>query len=78
MKINASDRTYVSDAKGVWRVLDYSQNGVEYSEIYQPSLEVKHEIEPSVPALSDETKVALEGRLEEALVQDTVDEEKLD
>jgi hypothetical protein len=34
IEIKASDRTYVQDAKGTLRVLDYNINGVENSDVY--------------------------------------------
>jgi len=37
MEIRASDRTYISDSHGSWRVSHYQQNGVRNSDIFMPN-----------------------------------------
>ena len=41
--IKTSDRTYIRDERGTLRVLDYTKNGVENSEIYKPKQAEKKE-----------------------------------
>jgi hypothetical protein len=35
VEIKSSDRNYISDSHGSWRVLNYQQNGVDNSDVYQ-------------------------------------------
>jgi hypothetical protein len=87
--VNASDRTYISDAKGTLRVLDYNANGVERSDLFVatplliPMTRKEREAEngnstvQSVSPLSSEAQASLDDKLAEALASDTADAESV-